>query len=73
MIRSLLWGVTAVIVLAGCGEKAQTASASTKKADGKPWDATASANLAPGWKGGDQAAWDAQIRQRNQAQNDYVR
>ena len=31
------------------------------------------AYAAPGWKAGDKAAWEAQIRQRNQAQNDYVR
>lgn len=73
MIRSLVMGIAAVFVLAACGEKPQTASAATKKADGKPWEASAGANLAPGWKGGDQAAWEEQIRARAQAQNEYLR
>jgi hypothetical protein len=73
MIRSLLLGMAAAIALGGCGEKAQTASASTKKVDGKPWEATASANMAPDWKGGDQAAWEEQMRARAQSQNEYLR
>ena len=73
MIRSLVLGVAAGLMFAGCGEQPQTASASTKKADGKPWEATASANVVPGWKAGDQAAWEEQMRVRAQAQNEYLR
>ena len=63
-------------VLAACGEKPQTLSATSKKPDAAPWSIYASASspyFAPGWKGGDQAAWEAQIRTRNQGQNDYAR
>jgi len=66
----------ALLVLTGCGEKAQTMDASARRAGSQPWDVSSAANPgfnAAGWKGGDQAAWEAQIRQRNQAQNDYVR
>jgi len=66
----------AVLSLAGCGEKAQTLDGSARKADAQPWSVSSAAEpayAAPGWKAGDKAAWEAQIRQRNQAQNDYVR
>ena len=66
----------AVLSLAGCGEKAQTLDASAKKVDPQPWSVSSAAEpayAAPGWKAGDKTAWEAQIRQRNQAQNDYVR
>jgi predicted small secreted protein len=66
----------AALVLAGCGEKKQTMTGAGKKSDPAPWVASGNANPAytvPGWKAGDKAAWEEQMRQRNQAQNDYVR
>ncbi len=62
-------------MLAGCGEKPQTLDAkSSKGPDAAPWSAAASSPFyAADWKGGDKAAWEAQIRTRNQGQNDYVR
>ncbi|MES2960239.1 MAG: hypothetical protein V4792_18775 [Pseudomonadota bacterium] len=57
---------------AGCGEKAQTATAA-KKADAKAWESASSTYAAPDWKGGDQAAWEAQMRIRAQGQNEYSR
>lgn len=68
--------LTAALALAGCGEKKQTMTGAGKKSDPAPWVASSSANpayTAPGWKAGDKAAWEEQMRQRNQAQNDYVR
>lgn len=64
------------LALAGCGEKPQTMTGAGKKSDTAPWVVGSSANpafAATGWKGGDKAAWEAQMRQRNQAQNEYVR
>ena len=55
----------------GCGEKPQTASA--RKTDAKGWDLSRSGNLADGWKGGDQAAWEQQLRIRAEGQNEYPR
>ena len=66
----------AALALAGCGEKKQTMTGAGKKSDSAPWVVGSSANpayTAPGWKAGDKAAWEEQMRQRNQAQNDYVR
>jgi len=68
--------LAAACMLAACGEKAQTLAASSKKPDAAPWvpDLSASSPFnAADWKGGDKAAWEAQIRTRNQGQNDYAR
>lgn len=68
--------VVAAVTLAGCGEKQQTMTGASKKSDLAPWVANSGAHpsyTAPGWKVGDKAAWEEQMRQRNQAQNDYVR
>ena len=73
MIRALaLMAVTAAIFSqAACGEKVQTAT--TRKVDTKVWSGTDNAFAASGWKTGDQAAWEEQMRNRAQAQNDYAR
>ena len=63
------------VSLAACGEKPQKVGGSAGKADAEPWttsDAAIPAFYAKGWTVGDKAAWEAQIRQRNQAQNDYA-
>lgn len=66
----------ALLALSACGEKAQTMTGAGKKSDAAPWVAGSNANpafAAAGWKGGDRAAWEAQMQQRSQSQNDYVR
>ena len=73
-----LFAAAAAVMLStvGCGERPQTMDASAKKVDAEPWTVSApasSAFLAPGWKVGDKAAWEQQIRQRGQSQNDYAR
>ncbi len=79
MARSIALGSVAALTLAalaGCGDKPQTMDASARKVDATAWsvsDAANPAHRAPGFKDGDKAAWEQQIRQRNQAQNDYVR
>ena len=60
------------VAVAGCGEKAQTASGA-KKTDSKAWESSQSTYAAEGWKGGDQAAWETQMRIRAQGQNEYSR
>jgi len=72
MMRTTMALVMLALAAAGCGEKAQTASAS-KKADAKPWESASSPYAAADWKGGDQAAWEAQMRIRAQGQNEYAR
>ncbi|MES3013266.1 MAG: hypothetical protein V4750_05990 [Pseudomonadota bacterium] len=76
--RALLLGAATALTLslAACGEKPQTMDTGAKKADGQAWAKSDTANpafYASGWKVGDKTAWEEQIRQRNQAQNDYVR
>jgi hypothetical protein len=68
--------LVAALALVACGDKKQTMTGAGKRSDAAPWVAGNSANpayAAAGWKGGDKAAWEAQMTQRNQAQNDYVR
>ena len=58
--------------LAACERAQTTASGSEKKADTPSWQAASSAYAAPGWTPGDKASWEAQLRNRAQAQNDYA-
>jgi hypothetical protein len=62
----------AALVLAACGEK--TAGAA-KKSDVPAFQGStgASAYSAAGWKPGSQEAWDQQLRNRSQGQNEYSR
>ena len=70
-------GLAAVLLaLAACTEKPQGLGDSGRKVDAAAWAANDGAKpgfAASGWKGGDKAAWEAQLRARNQAQNDYAR
>lgn len=78
MARALGFGAAAalIVLLAACGEKPQTMDVAAKQVDGQPWsvsDAANPAHYASGWKVGDKAAWEAQLRQRSQLQNEYAR
>jgi hypothetical protein len=63
---------SAAIALAACGEG--TAGA-VKKSDVPAFKGSTgqSAYLANGWKAGDQTAWEQQLRNRTQGQNEYSR
>ena len=63
--------VAASVLLAACGEKAQSKSA--RNGDVAPSQGGAAAYTAPGWKPGDAASWDQQIKARAQTQNEYLR
>jgi hypothetical protein len=64
----------AALCIAGCGERPQTLGSSpAKKSDTKAWDGAPGAYGAAGWQGGDQAAWEAQLRNRAQGQTEYSR
>jgi len=66
----IVMGVAALV--AGCGETAQTAS--NKKTDAKAWEGAAdSPHVLAGWKAGDRASWEEQMRHRAQSQNEYTR
>ncbi len=75
MIRGTIALAMMGLALGGCGEKAQTAGTTSKKADAKPWEGSAQAGYtASGWKAGDKVAWEAQIKTRaQQGQDEYNR
>ena len=69
----LLGLLAAAALLSACTEKPQTAA--TRQVDTKPWQGLAAGQRADaGWKAGDQAAWEEQLRTRAQrGQNEYTR
>ena len=66
------------MLLVACSEKPQT-NAEGVKYDAVPWSGTGTqANTgtvftAPGWKVGDKASWEQQIKTRSNGQNEYTR
>ena len=74
-IATLVLSIAAGVVgLAACGEKPQIAAPKgERKADAKGYTGAAADYNAPGWKAGDEASWQQQLKQRAQAQNEYVR
>ena len=68
---TLALGLTTLVALSACGEKAQTLGT---KNDAKPHTGAAAAFNAPGWKAGDPIGWEQQLRTRAQyGQNDHSR
>ncbi len=62
------------LALAGCAEKEQTASG--VKSDAAPFQGTSKQPpfMAAGWKPGDRATWEQQLKVRTvNGQNDYVK
>ena len=69
----LLLAPAVAIALAACGEKVQEIPVgSAKKVDAQIWQTKEDRFLAPGWKPGDEASWNAQMATRAQGQNDYA-
>lgn len=73
MITRVLMAVLLGLVLVACGDKPQVGAAPAKKADAKAWEGASNQFVVQGWKSGDQASWEAQMRERAQSQNEYVR
>ena len=73
MRAALLWACVALAIgAAGCTEKPQTKTLG--QSDVAAYKGTAGPYDAPGWKPGDQASWDEQMRSRTQyGQNEYSR
>ena len=58
--------------LTACGEKPQTGAGI--RSDAVPYAGTGSNFTEPGWKAGDKASWEAQLKARQQyGQNEYNR
>jgi hypothetical protein len=70
----ILSAAAAALALAACAEREQTASGI--KSDAAPFNGTNKQPpyMAAGWKPGDRAAWEAQLKTRTvNGQNDYVK
>lgn len=72
-MRRILWAVFPALLIAGCGERdqVQISGSNTNRGDVPPWQAAKTTYTAKGWSPGDKAAWEAQMRTRSQAQNEY--
>ena len=69
---TLLMWVTAVALLSACTEKPQTAK--TSKSDVQAYEGASNKEFTvAGWKAGDKASWEEQMRIRSQGQNEYSR
>ena len=70
----VLTAAAAALALAGCAEREQTASGI--KSDAEPYTGTSKQPpfMAAGWKQGDRANWEQQLKVRTvNGQNDYVK
>jgi len=66
--------IVCALLLAACGGPSGKADAPTaRSADQPPWEAAANPFVVPGWTSGDKASWQAQMTQRAQNQNEYLR
>ena len=65
--------IASVVLLAACSEKSQVTGEGRDHGDAAPWEGSKHGYMASGWTPGDQASWQKQIQQRNQAQNEYIR
>jgi hypothetical protein len=73
-VKSLFVLALALLALAGCAEREQTASGI--KSDAAPFNGTSKQPpfTAVGWKPGDRANWEQQLKVRTvNGQNDYVK
>lgn len=69
----ILVAVLSFAVVGACGEKPQTTASGAKKSDTQAYEGAQGAFVASGWKAGDRAGWEEQMRVRVQNQNEYVR
>ena len=72
MKRLASWyGLTLLLALGACSEKPQ--GMTTPKADTQAYMGAQDPFVLPGWKPGDKASWQEQLRKRAQSQNEYLR
>ena len=65
-------GVGTALLVAGCGEKPQTAT--QRKVDATAYSgSTVNGFTEPGWKAVDKTSWEGQMRERNKGKNEYGR
>jgi len=59
--------------LSACGGGSPAAGGAVGKNDTPAWKGVTNSHVAEGWKAGDQASWEQQMRVRVQNQNEYSR
>ena len=64
--------LAAAAALSACGEKPQTLQSGVK-ADAQAFQGTGMPYAVPGWKQGDKASWEQQVKTRAQGQNEYTK
>ena len=64
--------VAGAAALSACTEKPQTLSSGVK-VDAAAFQGTGLPYAVPGWKQGDKASWEQQLKTRTQGQNDYAK
>lgn len=74
MKRSLIIAsIAGLAALSACSERTQTLDSGVK-VDAQAFQGTGMAYAVPGWKQGDKASWEQQLKTRTQnGQNDYTR
>ena len=74
---SVLMGVVFAAAVAGCGERDQSVRYQNGKFRGKPdsrpWDNAPPTYGTAAWSKGDRDAWENQVKDRQQTQNEYRR
>ena len=71
-MKTFIFAAVLVSSLAACGERPQTNEANSR--DSTAFSGTNKAYVNTGWKPGDKASWEAQLKARAQyGQNDYTR
>jgi hypothetical protein len=59
--------------LAACSEKPQELAGSKVKGSAPAWQGAKDEFVQPGWKVGDRASWEQQMKERAKGQNEYAR
>ena len=65
--------LTALLMLSACQERSQSQADARNSGDTPAWKGAHDAYMVPGWKPGDKAAWEKQLHQRAQTQNEYLK
>lgn len=72
LVHTTLAVAVALTALTACGERPQTGAGI--RSDAPSYAGTGSNFMQSGWKAGDKAAWEAQLKARQQyGQNEYTR
>lgn len=73
MMMRITLVLVALLALAACNEPSQSQADARSANDAPAWKGANDAFMAPGWKPGDKYAWERQLQQRAQTQNEYLK